>query len=103
VLERVAARRVPLLMLAGGAPLMGERLVARGGPAPDLRDPRIFYDTSSFGPVAVEVMARLVGAAQLLYGSDRPVAEPVLTGRDALLKANAAALFTARNARRVAA
>jgi hypothetical protein len=79
-------------MLAGCAPLFAERLTARGGPAVDLHDPLIFYDTSSYGPAAIETIARLVGSEQLVYGSDRPVVEPTLTGREAILKANAARL-----------
>jgi hypothetical protein len=80
-------------MLAGGAPLLSERLAARGGPTIDVRDPLIFYDTSSYGPAAVEAMARRVGADQLVYGSDRPVVEPTPTGREALLQANAVRLI----------
>jgi hypothetical protein len=75
-------------MLAGGAPLLSERLVARGGPPADLRDPRIFYDTSSYGATAVDAMARRVGPEQLVYGSDRPVVEPIPTGRETSLQAN---------------
>src|ERR1700683_2261619 len=85
-------------MLAGGAPLLSERLGTRGGPDLDLRDPLTFFDTSSYGPVAVEGMARRVGADQLVYGSDRPVVEPVQTGRERLLAANAAQ-FLAENDR----
>jgi 6-methylsalicylate decarboxylase len=85
--------KVVFAMLAGGAPLHGERLIARGGPNLDLRDPNIFYETSSFGRVAVEVVARLVGERQLVYGSDRPVVDPQTTGRDRLLQANGAALL----------
>jgi hypothetical protein len=81
--------RVVFAMLAGGAPLLSERLDARGGPAIDVRDPRTFYDTSSYGPVAIEAMARRVGGQQLLYGSDRPVVEPRASGREALLRENA--------------
>jgi 6-methylsalicylate decarboxylase len=81
--------RVVFAMLAGGAPLLSERLDARGGPAIDVRDPRTFYDTSSYGPVAIEAMARRVGGQQLLYGSDRPVVEPLTSGREALLRENA--------------
>lgn len=80
-------------MLAGGAPLLSERLESRGGPPIDLRDPLVFYETSSYGPAAVEMLARQVGETQLLYGSDRPVAEPRKTGRDACLQSNAAPLF----------
>jgi 6-methylsalicylate decarboxylase len=85
--------RVLFAMLAGGAPLLAERLVARGGPAIDLRDPETFYDTSSYGPMMVEAMARWVGPAQLVYGSDRPVIEPVVTGREVELMNNASALL----------
>jgi predicted TIM-barrel fold metal-dependent hydrolase len=85
--------RVLFAMLAGGAPLLSERLDARGGPAVELRDPLIFYDTSSYGPAAVETMARRVGPEQLVYGSDRPVVEPTPTGREALLAANGASLL----------
>jgi 6-methylsalicylate decarboxylase len=80
-------------MLAGCAPLLSERLDSRSGPAVDLHDPRIFYETSSYGPAAVEMMARRVGAGQLLYGSDRPVIEPIATGREAMLQTNGADLF----------
>jgi predicted TIM-barrel fold metal-dependent hydrolase len=86
-------------MLAGGAPLLSERLDARGGPPIDLHDPLTFYETSSYGPVAVEAMARRVGAGQLVYGSDRPVVEPVVTGREALLAANGARLLERAGAR----
>jgi predicted TIM-barrel fold metal-dependent hydrolase len=85
--------RVLFAMLAGGAPLLSERLLARGGPTVDLRDPLVFYDTSSFGPAAVETLARRVGSEQLVYGSDRPVVEPTPTGREALLAANGGALL----------
>jgi 6-methylsalicylate decarboxylase len=81
-------------MLAGGAPLLSERIDTRGGPAVELRDPRVFYDTSSYGPAAVEGMARRVGAEQLVYGSDRPVLEPLATGREATLQANGARLVS---------
>lgn len=85
--------RVVFAMLAGGAPLLSERLAARGGPAVDLRDPLTFYDNSSYGPAAVEAMARRVGGEQLVYGSDRPVVEPTPTGREALLADNGAQLL----------
>jgi hypothetical protein len=68
--------RVVFSMLAGLAPMHVERLVSRGGRAPQLPDPLVFYDTSSYGPSAVRTLAELVGAQQLLYGSDRPVVEP---------------------------
>jgi predicted TIM-barrel fold metal-dependent hydrolase len=85
--------RTVFAMLAGGAPLLSERLATRGGPAVDLRDPLTFYDTSSYGPKVVEAMARWVGPGQLLYGSDRPVIEPVPTGREMELMANGSDLL----------
>ena len=103
VLRAIARREHPALrvvfaMLAGGAPLLSERLLARGGPSIEITNRLDFYDTSSYGPVAVETMARLLGPAQLLYGSDRPVVEPVATGRDAELAENAAWLTPAAKA-----
>lgn len=68
--------RVLFTMLAGLAPLHAERLASRGGPCSSLPDPLLFYDTSSYGPEAVEALGALVGHEQLLYGSDRPVVEP---------------------------
>jgi hypothetical protein len=69
--------RVLFAMLAGGAPLQLERFAARGGTAPVEPDPLVFYDTSSYGPRMFEAMAGAVGVAQLVYGSDRPVVDPV--------------------------
>jgi 6-methylsalicylate decarboxylase len=88
--------RIVYAMLAGGAPLLSERLVARGGPRVEPRDSLSFYDCSSYGPVAVEAMAARVGPAQLLYGSDRPVIEPVSAGRDEQLRENADWIVAAR-------
>ncbi len=69
--------RVLFAMLAGGAPLHLERFAARGGTAPAEPDPLVYYDTSSYGTRMLEAMAGAVGVAQLVYGSDRPVVEPV--------------------------
>jgi 6-methylsalicylate decarboxylase len=68
--------RVVFSMLAGLAPLHAERLCSRGGPAIDDADALIFYETSSYGPSAAGQLAAAVGARRLLYGSDRPVADP---------------------------
>jgi len=90
--------RVIFSMLAGLAPLQLERLSSRGGPAWQRPDPLVFYETSSYGPVAVGALQELVGAEQLLYGSDRPVADPAehavlgTLGKDALASATQRAL-----------
>ncbi len=86
--------RVVFAMLAGGAPLLSERLVARGGPRIELEDPNTFYETSSYGPAAVGMTAALAGPDQIVYGSDRPVIEPQPTGQDRRLQSNAANLLT---------
>jgi 6-methylsalicylate decarboxylase len=67
-------------MLAGLAPLHTERLRSRGGPVTHKGDPLVFYDISSYGPRAVDLMERVVGADQLVYGSDRPVVDPDVHG-----------------------
>jgi len=70
------ALRVVFAMLAGLAPLHGERLAARGGAAGRGVDRLTFYDTSSYGPRAIDAMIRAVGVDRLVHGSDRPVVEP---------------------------
>jgi len=62
--------RVVFALLAGGAPFHLERLAARGGPAERAHDPLLFYDTSSYGPRAIDTAARFVGVDQLVHGSD---------------------------------
>ena len=86
--------RIVHAMLAGAAPTLAERLLARGGPAIDLHDPLTYYDTSSYGPMVVEAMARWLGPDRLVYGSDRPVIDPILTGRELELMTNATALLS---------
>jgi hypothetical protein len=66
-----AGLRVCFAMLAGLAPLQRERLVARGGSAPN--DPDVFLDVSSYGGRAVDAVLREVGVDRLVEGSDRPV------------------------------
>jgi hypothetical protein len=75
-------------------PLLDALAARRGGPSVELRDPESYYDTSSYGPMIVESMARWVGSAQRVYGSDRPVIEPVHTGREVELMTTATTLLT---------
>ncbi len=91
--------RVLFAMLAGGAPLQLERLAARGGPVAAVHDPLLFYDTSSYGPRALRAAIGVVGAGQLVHGSDRPVVEPRVPPSDtalghALLRTNPRRLLT---------
>jgi 6-methylsalicylate decarboxylase len=85
--------RVLFAALAGMAPLHAERLAARGGPAEAAHDALAFYDTSSYGPVALAAMRAAVGPDALVHGSDRPYAEPPpSTEREATV--NAARMLT---------
>ena len=68
--------RVCFAMLAGLAPLHGERATARGGPRP-VFDEHLFLDTSSYGPRAIDAVVRVLGIDALVNGSDRPYAAPV--------------------------
>jgi predicted TIM-barrel fold metal-dependent hydrolase len=91
--------RVVFAMLAGGAPLHGERLAGRGGPAGAVADELMFYDTSSYGARTIDALVRVVGVDQLVHGSDRPVidAGPATplgpAAREAMAGANVARLL----------
>ncbi len=68
--------RVVFSMFAGLAPLQADRLQARGGPHVRLSDQNTFYECSSYGPETWAAVESKVGASQLLFGSDRPMARP---------------------------
>ena len=71
--------RVCFTALAGLGPLHGERLAARGGADPLARgvvDPHMFVETSSYGNRAVNSVLRVLGVDMLVFGSDRPYAQP---------------------------
>ncbi len=65
---------VVFAMLAGLAPLHGERLQSRGARL-EFEHLMNFYDTSSYGPQAVGAVAVAVGHDQLLFGSDAPIVD----------------------------
>ena len=71
--------RVCFAALAGLAPLHGERLAARSGHAgPGLAavDQNLFAETSSYASRAADAVVRVLGADLLVFGSDRPYAQP---------------------------
>jgi nucleotide-binding universal stress UspA family protein len=68
--------RVVFAAGAGLAPLQHERLTARGGRLGPV-DPHLFVETSSYGPQAIDALARALGIDVIALGSDRPYAEPV--------------------------
>jgi len=67
--------RVCFALLAGLAPVHGERLAARGGGRGEV-DPDAFVETSSYGPRAVDAVVRALGVDVVVHGSDRPYARP---------------------------
>jgi 6-methylsalicylate decarboxylase len=67
--------RVCFALLAGLAPLHGERLAARGGGRGEV-DRRTFVETSSYGPRAIDATVRALGVDTIVCGSDRPYAAP---------------------------
>lgn len=89
--------RVCFAMLAGLAPLHGERFLARAGQR-SIVDEEVFLDTSSYGTRAIDAIVRVLGVDALVNGSDRPYAPPVDPGLGvaadfALRVANPARLF----------
>lgn len=73
---RHPALRVCFAMLAGLAPLHGERFVARAGERNPV-DPGVFLEVSSYATRAVDATIRVLGIDVLVNGSDRPYADPV--------------------------
>jgi hypothetical protein len=73
---RHARLRVCFAMLAGLAPLHGERVAARADER-NLVDPDVFLEVSSYGTRAVDATVRVLGIDALVNGSDRPYADPV--------------------------
>ncbi|MQY03263.1 amidohydrolase family protein [Actinomadura macrotermitis] len=67
--------RICFAMLAGLAPLHGERLSARGGGRGEI-DPAAFVETSSYGPRAADAAVRALGVDVVVHGTDRPYAGP---------------------------
>jgi 6-methylsalicylate decarboxylase len=68
--------RVCFAILAGLAPLHGERFAARGGGRSPV-DPGLFLEISSYGARAIDATIRVLGIDALVNGSDRPYADPV--------------------------
>jgi len=63
-------------LLAGGAPFQLERLAARGGDAEVARSANIYFEPSSYGPLALKLCLDCFGVERLVFGSDAPVLDP---------------------------
>ncbi|HET7049886.1 MAG TPA: hypothetical protein VFI54_16610 [Solirubrobacteraceae bacterium] len=70
--------RVCFAMLAGLAPLHGERLLARAG-LRTVVDENSFLEVSSYGTRAIDATVRVLGIDVLVGGSDMPYASPVFS------------------------
>jgi hypothetical protein len=68
--------RVCFALLAGLAPLHGERFAARAGDR-GVVDQDVFLEVSSYGTRAIDATIRVLGIDALVNGSDRPYADPV--------------------------
>ena len=90
---------VVFAFLAGGAPFQLERLRARGGEVPRMA---VFFDTASYGPLALRLTGEACGSDCLVFGSDAPVmdagaaveAVEAAGVAEAALRVNAGRLFT---------
>jgi hypothetical protein len=71
--------RVGFAMLAGLAPLHGERFRARACER-TVVDEAAYLETSSYGPRAIDAVVRVTGIDVLAHGSDRPYAPPPQSG-----------------------
>ena len=97
--------KVCFAMLGGLAPLHRERAAARGGPDP-AADSNVWFETSSYGELAVAAMRAAIGpdgreaggemgngADRIALGSDRPYADPPALDDEPSAQRAAAALF----------
>jgi 6-methylsalicylate decarboxylase len=71
-------------ILAGGAPFQLERLATRGVDVRSTLHGNVYLDTASYGRRALELCIETFGVAQLVYGSDIPVADHAPTLRAVL-------------------
>jgi hypothetical protein len=67
---------VVFAILAGGAPIQLERMESRGVSARAAMQPRVWFDTASYGRRALELAMSTFGVERMLFGSDAPVVDP---------------------------
>ena len=82
--ERWESLPVVFAILAGGAPFQLERLATRGVDVRSTLHDNVYLDTASYGRRAIELCIETFGVAQLVYGSDIPVADAAPTLRAVL-------------------
>jgi hypothetical protein len=74
--ERWPCLPIVFAILAGGAPFQLERLASRGVDTTLATRANIYFDTASYGRLALEFCLAAFGVQRLVYGSDAPVIEP---------------------------
>jgi hypothetical protein len=82
-------------ILAGGAPFQLERLRSRGVDTQTLTRIPTYFDTSSYGRLALELCLAIYGVDRLVHGSDFPLIDPgtTMSAIEALGKATSHALY----------
>ena len=70
---------VVFAMLAGGGPFQMERLRSRGVDTRQFSAIPAYFETSSYGRVALELCLATYGVERLVHGSDFPVVDPTPT------------------------
>ena len=70
---------VVFAMLAGGAPFQLERLQSRGVDTRRLTGLPLFFESSSYGRLALELCLATFGIERIVHGSDLPVLDPTHT------------------------
>ncbi len=68
---------VVFAILAGGAPIQLERMVARGVDERSAMLPHIWFDTATYGRRALDLAMSTFGVEPMLFGSDSPVLDPL--------------------------
>jgi len=82
LLDRYRNVAVQLVNLGGTMPFIVERLEAIAhsrnpqSPFPSERLRRLYYDTASLGPRALQVAVRMFGADRIMLGTDYPILAP---------------------------
>lgn len=79
--ERWPEVPVVFAILAGGGPIQLERLASRGVDVRSALHPNLYFDTASYGRRGLELVIQAYGVEQLVYGSDMPVVDPLLSLR----------------------
>ena len=70
---------VVFAMLAGGAPIQLERMVARGADERAAMLTHVWFDVSSYGRRALDLAMSTFGVERMLFGSDIPIIDPDVT------------------------